>query len=401
MSFPRVRLGELLHLAERWEEPAPGRTYRQLGVRLWGRGAYERPPLDGSGTRYARLNRVEAGDVVFNKIWARHGSVAVVPPALSGCYVSSEFPSFRPNRDRLEPGWFHWITKTRAFWSACDLASQGTSGKNRIRPEAILAIEVPAPEIGRQRRLTERIELLASQIETARGLAQQSVKQREALLPRGISQVFDRLVACPLVPIRTLGTDGQDPIQTGPFGAQLHASEFVEQGVPVLNVGNVSPDGLRLERLDHVTREKAAQLSRYVLQPGDLLFARTGATLGKVGVVPDGCRGWLMTGHLFRIRFDAKRVDADFACAAFVGAHAVHEQIFSQVRGATRPGYNTTLLGRIRLPLPPLDQQQRIARALTAFRAWIERLSRQQAEVASQIEALLDVLVSRAVAVGL
>ncbi|MDP7211763.1 MAG: hypothetical protein QF507_08385, partial [Vicinamibacterales bacterium] len=48
-----------------------------------------------------------------------------------------------------------------------------------------------------------------------------------------------------------------------------------------LNVGNVWSEGLRLDRVDHVTVEKAEQLSRYELATDDLLFARSGATLGK------------------------------------------------------------------------------------------------------------------------
>ncbi len=56
--------------AERAEAPMPGTTYRQIGVKLWGEGAYERETMDGSQTRYAQLFRAEAGDIIVNKIWA-------------------------------------------------------------------------------------------------------------------------------------------------------------------------------------------------------------------------------------------------------------------------------------------------------------------------------------------
>ncbi|MDW8310835.1 MAG: hypothetical protein RMK20_15800, partial [Verrucomicrobiales bacterium] len=97
--WPKVRLGEVLTPVERGEIPVPGKTYRQIGVRLWGEGAYEREPIDGGATKYAQLFRAEAGDVVVNKIWARNGSVAIVPELLAGCYGSGEFPMFAPNRD--------------------------------------------------------------------------------------------------------------------------------------------------------------------------------------------------------------------------------------------------------------------------------------------------------------
>ncbi len=70
IPWPKVRLGEVVMPAERAEAPMPGTTYRQIGVKLWGEGAYERETMDGSQTRYAQLFRAEAGDIIVNKIWA-------------------------------------------------------------------------------------------------------------------------------------------------------------------------------------------------------------------------------------------------------------------------------------------------------------------------------------------
>ena len=148
----------------------PGTAYRQIGVKLWGEGAYEREAIDGAATKYAQLFRADTGDVIVNKIWARNGSVAVVPGALAGCFGSGEFPMFAPIPARLEPRWIHWLTKTRSFWAQCDAKSQGTSGKNRIRPERFLEIEIPLPPLAEQRRIVARIEELAAKIEEAHAL---------------------------------------------------------------------------------------------------------------------------------------------------------------------------------------------------------------------------------------
>ncbi len=127
-DFPLVPIRAIAYPANRSEEVILGKTYRQVGVRLWGLGAYERETLDGADTQYRSLSRMEAGDIVVNKIWARNGSVAVIPPELAGCYGSGEFPTFTPDQTKLDPRWFHWITKTKWFWEQCDQKSQGTSG---------------------------------------------------------------------------------------------------------------------------------------------------------------------------------------------------------------------------------------------------------------------------------
>jgi type I restriction enzyme S subunit len=132
--FSLISLGNVVKPVERAEVPIPGKLYRQIGVKLWGQGAYEREAIDGSETRYKTLARVDADDIIVNKIWARNGSVAVVDEAFAGSYVSNEFPTFVPLREKLDPRWFHWFTKTSFLWQQTDEKSRGTSGKNRIQP---------------------------------------------------------------------------------------------------------------------------------------------------------------------------------------------------------------------------------------------------------------------------
>jgi type I restriction enzyme S subunit len=394
--FPLVPLGGTATPVTRPETPMPGTSYRQVGVKLWGQGAYEREPIDGSETQYKTLSRMETDDIVVNKIWARNGSVAVVTEALAGSYGSGEFPTFAPNRERLEPRWFHWLTKTRYFWDQCDEKSRGTSGKNRIRPEQFLAVEIPLPPLEEQRRIVARIEVQATKIAEAQGLRGVAIAEMRMIVSGEATKIFAALDACQSVPLARLGPDDSNPIQTGPFGAQLHSSEFVESGVPVLNVGNVTLDGLDARNLDHVLTDKAATLSRYAVEEDDLLFARTGATLGKVCLVPPGCNGWLMTGHLFRVRLDQSRVNPRFALVALRDAASVKEQVFTQVRGATRPGFNTTLLSRVSLPLPGLSEQQRIVAYLDGLQAQVDAVKRLQAETAVELDALLPAVLDKA-----
>ena len=181
-KWPMVRLDRLVIPIERPEIPMPGISYRQIGVKLWGEGAYQRETIDGGATKYKTFSRVEADDIIVNKIWARNGSVALVPTSLADFYVSSEFPTFNPIREKLEPRWFHWITKTKFFWDQCNDKSRGTSGKNRIRPERFLEIEIPLPPPAEQRRIVARIEALAAKVEEARELKAKKAKDLDYLL---------------------------------------------------------------------------------------------------------------------------------------------------------------------------------------------------------------------------
>ena len=69
---------------------------------------------------------------------------------------------------------------------------------------------------------------------------------------------------------------GMAELQTGPFGTQLHAHDYVEDGIAV-----VPTEAIRNRQIDHtllpkISRAKAKELARHRLCPGDILFARRG-----------------------------------------------------------------------------------------------------------------------------
>ena len=66
-------------------------------------------------------------------------------------------------------------------------------------------------------------------------------------------------------------------IQTGPFGTQLKASDYVQDGTPVINVRNIGYGDLRADKLEYVPEHTAERLSAHILQDGDIVFGRKGA----------------------------------------------------------------------------------------------------------------------------
>ena len=174
--------------------------------------------------------------------------------------------------------------------------------------------------------------------------------------------------------IEVLGEDPLCPVQTGPFGSQLLKTEFVPKGVPVIAVGNLTGTGFKTEKLYHINENKAEQLSRYRVDAGDLLFARTGS-VGRACIAPNFVNDWRMTGHILRVRLNRDIVDPYLMVHFLWASTAVRSQIVDNIRGMTRPGYNTSLLESIRLPIPPLAEQKRIVAKVDSLLAKCDQLS--------------------------
>ena len=379
---------------ERGEVPAPGTLYRQLGVRLWGQGAYERESLDGSQTKYKTLSCVEAGDIVVNKIWARNGSVAVVTESLAGCYVSGEFPTFVPHLDKLDARWFHWLTKTEGFWRQCDEKSRGTSGKNRIRPEQFLAIEIPLPPLCEQQRIVARIEELAARIEEARGLRRQAVEEAGQLVARASSDVFSNMQGSE-TPLGELLREGsQNGLASRPSDAP--------PGMPILRISAATsrPDAT-IDESDHkYLRVDEHDAAKYRVLPGDLLACRFNGNLHYVGrfAIYRGYSGkpHLYPDKLIRFRVDQSKVQPEFVQLAMNSPRGRSSIESFCATTAGNIGISAGNLKNVVLAVPPHAEQTRIVVHLNGLQTKVDALKQLQAETAAELDALLPSVLDRA-----
>jgi type I restriction enzyme S subunit len=232
--YLRVPFSEFARPVLRPIQVEAGKDYRTLGVKWRGEGAYERHTFDGSRIRAEKLSVVRTGDLTFNKIWVRHGSSGIIPPEMDGCVASSDFPTFELDESKVDRSWLLYLFKTKWFWEECDLKSRGTSGKNRIRPEQFLQVEIPFPPLHEQQRIVGRIEELARRVEEARGLRREAGGETGVLLGVAVGRIFNELPREEHAPLARLATK----IGSGstPKGGR---SIYPSSGIPLIRSQNV------------------------------------------------------------------------------------------------------------------------------------------------------------------
>ncbi len=152
--------------------------------------------------------------------------------------------------------------------------------------------------------------------------------------------------------------------QTGPFGSQLHADEYIEGGVPVINPSNIKDGRLIPSRHVTVSESTSERLAVHHLRQGDLVFARRGE-LGRSAIVPTDAAGWLCGTGAIRVRIDFKKLDPRYAGYALRSAET--RSYFSRLAvGSTMDNLNTSIVLGTPIPVLPLDTQSRIADFLDA-----------------------------------
>lgn len=373
--WPEVPLAEVAKPINRLVTVVPGQSYRTIGVKWWGGGAYERETIDGSRTAAKTLSLVRQGDLIINKIWVRHGSTAIASSAVDGCAASGEFPTFELDPERVIPEWIHWQTKTRSFWAKCDALSRGTSGKNRIKPELFLTIRIPLPTVEDQRRVVARIEDLVGQIEEAHRLRQQAVEDAQRLCQSIITHDSNA------VPTRMAELVALRP----PDVTVQPDEEYQFAGVYCFGKGVFQSARKRGSEFAYprLTRVKA----------GNFVYPKLMAWEGALGVVPKECDGCVVSTE-----FPVFEVLEDRVFPEVLDTYFRTPSVWPELSGAStgtnvrRRRLNPQDFLDYKMPLPTRETQHQ----LRSVRAQIDGLSLLQAETAAELDALVPSVLDRA-----
>ncbi|MHB8977443.1 MAG: restriction endonuclease subunit S [Trichloromonadaceae bacterium] len=176
---------------------------------------------------------------------------------------------------------------------------------------------------------------------------------------------------------------GGGTVQTGPFGSQLHASDYVPVGIPSIMPQNIGDNRISEEGIARITPDDAKRLSKYLVKTGDIVYSRRG-DVERRSLIRDHENGWLCGTGCLRVSFGEKRVVCPSYAAYYLGHPLVREWIVRHAQGATMPNLNTSILSALPFVLPPFEEQERIAGILTDLDDKIE-LNRQINQTLEQI----------------
>lgn len=144
-------LSEVAPLVRRPVEIDLEGTYPELGVRSFGKGTFHKPDLPGAEVGNKKLFRIDAGDLLFNIVFAWEGAVAVAQPEDDGRVGSHRFLSCVPAPDMATVEFLRFYFSTREGLQKLGEASPGGAGRNRtLGLKKLEDLQVPVPSIERQ-----------------------------------------------------------------------------------------------------------------------------------------------------------------------------------------------------------------------------------------------------------
>ncbi len=188
---------------------------------------------------------------------------------------------------------------------------------------------------------------------------------------------------------RTLGSICDEVggiIRTGPFGSQLHESDYTCDGTPVVMPKDLVNGGISDEGIARIGDANVERLSQHKLKLGDIVYGRRG-DIGRRALITEREAGWLCGTGCLRISLGNDILNPQYLYY-YLGQPRVVSWIANQAVGATLPNLNTSIIRSIEVTYPPLPIQRKIAAILSAYDDLIENNTRRIALLEAMAQAL-------------
>lgn len=387
--FPTVRLEAALRQRKEFVRINDPQQYKRCRVQLRAKGVVLRDIVPGSQIKTKEQQVCRDGEFLVAEIDAKVGGYGIVPADLDGAIVSSHYFLFAINEDVLNRQYLDYWIRTRDFQD--QVRAQGSTNYAAIRPRDVLSYKIPLPPLAVQQRLVENMACILPKIREARDLHDRAMEEANLLLSSALKLAFTDL-ATRLVPVHEIGSFAEILRGRGPmYGSNT--------GALVVNQKCVRWVGIDLQHAKEVDADWARTLpSHLLLRDGDIAVNSTGeGTIGRACVVNGNAIGRPFDSHVLVVR-----VEPDKALPAFVayflrspqGQLAIEESKGAKTTKQTELG--TSKLGKIRLPLPSLQDQARLVAYIEGIRTRVEQATRIQDQVRPEIDALPTTVLARA-----
>jgi len=387
-GWSAIPLGDLLVRSDEMIEIVPTETYKEVTVRLWGKGIALRQEIAGQQIASERRFRVRTGQFILSRIDARNGAFGIIPDELDGAVVSNDFPTYNAVPNKLLSPFLGWLSRTRKFWDLCKRASEGTTNRVRLQEDKFLSTSISTPPLVEQRRIVAKIEELAKRIDEARGICHRLKAESDFLLRSSLRDALASHQDHATVALEEVCAEIIDCLHSNPI--------YSDGGVPTLRSPDIGWGDLFLDSARRTSEhEYQRRTQRGQPKQGDIILVREGGGTGKAGIVENGQR-FSLGQRVMMLRPDLNKVIPRFLLYQWLSPLILDDQINARMKGSASPHLNIKALRRFDFILPPLAVQRQIVGWIDSVRSRLIDVQQHRRRTLAELDALLPSILDRA-----
>lgn len=316
----------------------------------------------------------EGGDIGRTAIW--RGQLEI-------CCYQNHLHRLRTTRDDVYPLFYmYWM---QAAYLLLGLYG-GTGNKTTIpnlSQSRLKSFELPLPPLPEQKAIARVLSAIQKAIETqdkiiaaARELKKSLMRHLFTYGPVPVAEVENvplkdtEIGPVPehweVVRLGDMASKEKYSFVDGPFGSNLKSIHYTNDGVLVIQSHYFTNGRFEIQNPTFTSNQKADELLRSNVKGGDIAIAKIGVNYGASAVVPDCIDRAVLSGNTMKLTVDNQTADKYFvsACLAFYKENGIITKSLSTK--TAQPALTLSGMKALKLPRPPIYEQQEIARIISS-----------------------------------
>lgn len=346
---------------------------------------------------------IQPGDILWNS--TGRGTVGraclvtqkdVEPPKV----VDSHVTILRPNQKSIDPSFlFSWV-RSAEVQDLIESLATGATNQIELGRKAIASLSIPVAPINEQKRIVRKLDNLLARVDECCN----RLERIPGILKRFRQSILASATSGQIISENFAQNDDNETflirlseivahIKTGPFGSSLHKSDYVKNGIPVINPMHINSG--RITPTDEMTisEEKAEELQDYLLREGDIVIARRGV-MGRCAMVEEREQGWLCGSGSMIIR-STNQVLPEYL-QIVLSSPSIVKELEANAVGSTMVNLNQKILLNLTILVPSIAVQESIVARVESFLTYADGLEARYQNALIQVEQITSTTLGKA-----
>ena len=352
--------------------------YERLALTL--NGVIKRPKDDQEGLQpkeFDTYQLLEENDFVFKMIDLQNISTSRVGLSPYTGLVSPAYIRFASKKKGQFNEFIHYYLLS--LWHNCvynNIAGDGV--RSALNATDMGELKCPYPTEEQQRKIAGFLNKKTAEIDSLIDIENQQIEKlkeyKQAVITEAVTKGLDKNVLLKdsgvewigeipvkwkCTPNKFLFQNGNGSLRIGPFGSSLRGKTLENGPYKIYNQAHLVSNDFSLNR-HFISNETYEELKAYEVLPDDILFSMMG-TIGKCRIMPPGFQKGIMDSHLLKARLNELILPKYYL---YVFDKDMSSCVISQLRylsnGSIMDGLNSTIVKKVYIPLPSIDEQKEI-----------------------------------------